>query len=95
MTVKLKKNKVKPSLGRVEKKFGKLPKKAFQFWRKITPKRTGNARRKTRLKGDTIQARYPYAERLDNGYSQKAPEGMSDPTFEYIQKLSKKILRKK
>jgi hypothetical protein len=26
-----------------------------------------------------------YAERLDQGYSNQAPKGMSDPTIDYIQ----------
>jgi len=79
----------------MSKKFNDVPKKAFQFWRKITPKRSGNAKRKTLLKGDTIYARYPYARRLDEGWSRQAPDGMSDPTFEFIQKITKKIIRKK
>jgi len=95
LALKLKQNKITPSLGRVEKQFDTLPKKAFQFWRKTTPKRSGNARRKTSLKGDIITAKYPYAKRLDNGWSRKAPDGMSEPTFDYIEKISKGIIRKK
>lgn len=49
-----------------------------------TPKLTGNARQHTKLSGDSILAQYPYAVRLDNGYSKKAPDGMSKPTDDYI-----------
>ena len=33
-----------------------LPRKGFLFFKDITPKRTGNARRKTRLTNKTIKA---------------------------------------
>ena len=51
-----------------------------------TPRDTGNARRNTKLVGDTILAQYPYAQRLEQGYSKQAPDGMSTPTIEYIKK---------
>jgi len=82
------------SLGRIEQRFETLPKKAYQFWRKTTPKRTGNARRKTVLRNNEIRARYPYAQRLDDGYSRQAPDGMSKPTFQYIRQITKRMLRK-
>lgn len=51
-----------------------------------TPRVTGNARRNTKLTGDRILAQYPYAQRLDQGSSKQAPDGMSVPTVEYIKK---------
>jgi hypothetical protein len=51
-----------------------------------TPKVTGNARKNTKLKGDRILAQYPYAQRLDQGSSKQAPDGMSTPTIEYMKK---------
>lgn len=95
MTVRLRKNKIKKHVGQVRKRFSTLPKLAFRHWVKITPKDTGNAKRKTRLRKDEIVAKYPYAERLDEGYSKQAPKGMFKPTFEYIKKVSKKMLRKR
>lgn len=95
MTVKLKRNRIKKNLGQIEKRFSTLPKVAFRHWVKITPKDTGNAKRKTRLRKDEIQARYPYAERLDEGYSKQAPKGMFKPTVKHIKKVSKKMLRKR
>jgi hypothetical protein len=71
-----------------------LPRKAFLFFKDITPKRTGNARRKTRLQNKTIKAGYPYATKLDKGSSKKAPDGMSKPTTEYLNQLTKTIVRK-
>lgn len=86
---------MKKNIGQIEKRFSTLPKVAFRFWKKITPKDTGNARRKTRLRKDEIQARYPYAERLDEGYSRQAPKGMFEPTVDHIKKVSKRMLRKR
>lgn len=95
MAVKIIRNRMTPSLGRIQTRFNKLPKEAFQFWRKTTPKRTGNARRRTKLRGRVIDAAYNYAVPLDNGWSRQAPRGMSKPTEEYIKRRIKgKILRK-
>lgn len=94
MTVRLVRNKISRSLGQIEERFDTLPKKAFLHWRKVTPKRTGNARRKTSLKKNVIMAKYPYAERLDNGYSRQAPKGMFEPTVKFIKKISKRFMRK-
>lgn len=76
-----------------DKKFLKqLPKDAYQFFVAQTPVRTGNARRNTRLVGDTIVGNYAYAERLDDGYSRQAPRGMTEPTERFVDReLNKKI----
>lgn len=66
---------------------------AYKKFREVTPIRSGNAKRKTRLEGTTISADYSYAGVLDKGRhmtnrgmrgSDQAPEGMSKPTLEYI-----------
>jgi len=53
---------------------------------KYKPKnyRPGNARRKTVLRNNEIQANYPYAQRLEEGYSSQAPNGMTEPTLKDI-----------
>lgn len=77
-------------LSQVQNELRTLPNQAHKFFFDKTPKRTGNARSKTRLRGDTISAEYPYAVRLDNGWSKQAPDGMSRPTKEFIrQRLSR------
>lgn len=68
----------------------KMAKEAFNYFKDITPIRSGNARRNTRLQGDEIQAQYPYAGRLDTGYSPQAPQGMTKPTEKFIQEYIKK-----
>ena len=69
-----------------------LAKEAYRVFRENTPVDTGNAYRKTVLKDTTIEARYPYAKRLDSGYSPKKPEGMSKPTLDFISKWIKQKL---
>ena len=68
----------------------KLAQEAYKYFRDITPFKTGNARRNTHLTGDTIQGDYPYATRLDNGYSRQAPNGMSRPTEQFVKDYIKK-----
>jgi hypothetical protein len=82
------------SLRRIQSQMDKIPQQAYDFFVKVTPKQTGNARRKTVLKKDEIQARYPYAERLDQGWSKQAPDGMSKPTEKFIADRLKQIMRK-
>lgn len=81
-----------------------VPKEAYQEFKKVTPIKTGNAKRNTRLKGKTIEADYQYAQVLDKGRhmtnrgmrgSEQAPQGMSKPTREFIQKRIKQILKAK
>jgi hypothetical protein len=62
-----------------------MAKEGFNYFRKITPFRTGNAKRNTFLNKDTIEATYPYARRLDEGYSPQARDGMTRPTEAYMQ----------
>jgi hypothetical protein len=82
------------SLAKNKSRLNTLPKAAFKYWRSITPIKTGNAKRRTSLKGQTILAKYPYAERLDDGWSTQAPKGMSKPTEEFIARHLRKIIRK-
>ena len=63
-----------------------LPREAYDEFRANTPVRSGNAFRRTTLRGSTIDANYPYAQRLDDGYSQLKPQGMTGPTEKFLQK---------
>lgn len=63
-----------------------LPEDAHQEFVKNTPVRSGNARRNTRLQDTKIVANYAYSQRLDEGYSKQSPDGMSQPTEEWIRK---------
>lgn len=57
---------------------------AYKEFVKNTPIRSGNARRKTRKSGNRIDADYPYAQRLEEGWSNQAPKGMTQPTIEAV-----------
>lgn len=71
-------------------------KDAFKFYKQKTPIRSGNARNKTKLKGSgkVIDSAYPYAGQLDEGWSKQAPNGMTDPTIDYIDNQIDKQIRK-
>lgn len=69
-----------------------LTRVAYTNFRKITPRRTGNAQNRTVLSNNLIEAKYPYAQRLDNGWSKQAPRGMVKPTLEYLRNYIKKQL---
>ena len=76
-------------------KIDKLPREAYQEFVKDTPIRSGNARRKTKLSGNKIIAGYNYAQKLDEGFSKQAPDGMTKPTEEFIKKRMTQIIKGK
>lgn len=65
---------------------------AYKYFKSITPYDKGNARRNTKKLTTGIEANYPYAKRLDEGYSKQAPKGMVEPTWEEIKSYIKKTL---
>ena len=73
----------------------KLINEAGDYFKDITPIKTGNARNNTNQSGNVISAQYPYAGRLDDGYSRQAPKGMVEPTIAFIDKRLKQLVEKK
>ena len=73
-------------IGLAERQVDIIQDQAYKYFRDHTPIRSGNARRNTVQKGSAIVAAYPYAGRLDTGYSNQAPDGMTEPTVNYIEK---------
>jgi len=88
----LKTNRIRPHLQKVDRRLSKVAPEAHKFFVSETPIKTGNARRKTRLQGKIIKADYPYAKRLDEGWSRQSPEGMSKPTIQYIKDMIADIM---
>lgn len=86
-------NAVKRKLNNVSKQLGNLPKQAYNVFVQNTPIQKGNARRNTVLKGQQIQANYPYAKRLNEGYSKQNPKGMVEPTVEFVKSQVSKIVK--
>ena len=64
-----------------------VPRRAYEHFKSTTPKRSGNARRNTNFDNDSIRGDYDYVNRLNNGYSKKAPKGMTNPTIAFIRRL--------
>ena len=62
-----------------------LAKVGYEVWKDSTPVLSGNAKKRTRLVNDEIRAEYAYATRLDQGWSKKSPDGMSQPAIEAVQ----------
>lgn len=70
-----------------------LAKIGYPVFVKYTPKDTGNAQSKTTLVANEIHASYPYAKRLDNGWSkQHGGVGMTKPTTQAIRAYIKRKL---
>lgn len=72
----------------------KMASEAYRVFLRNTPIRTGNARANTELERNEIVADYPYAIRLDQGWSKQSPKGMSEPTIKFLQDYIKKNLGK-
>ena len=95
MGVRISRNTLTLSLNRIEARLTRLPQDAYNYWKGITPVKSGNARRRTKLQGRKIKTMYGYAVPLDKGSSTQAPQGMSEPTERYIkQRMTRHILRK-
>lgn len=76
---------------------------AYNDFKQITPKDTGNAKRNTKLVNYIITAKYMYAKVLDDGRrmtnkgmrgSNQAPEGIVKPTVARIPKFIKDYIRR-
>lgn len=74
---------------------------AFTKFKDVTPVKSGNAKRSTKLNGNNINADYAYANVLDKGRhmtrrgmrgSEQAPTGMTEPTIEHIRNYVKQKL---
>lgn len=94
ITIKKMSDRMTPSLEKIKKDLETVPKQAHNFFVQKTPKQSGNARARTKLSGDEIRANYPYAKRLDTGYSKQAPRGMTTPTIDFIKRVIRGIMRK-
>lgn len=91
-----KKNKIKTSVDKKLDVLEEIPEDLHEFFRAATPVLSGNARKKTLLKnGNKIVGDYPYAVKLDNGFSDKAPDGMTKPTDAYFKRRMDAIFKRK
>lgn len=84
-------NNIEARLRELERNLDRIKDHAVEEFRKVTPIRTGNARSKTGRIQQGVEAAYPYAVRLNQGYSRQAPSGMTDPTIEKIREYVRRI----
>jgi len=73
-------------MAKLSKAIDTLPEDAHAEFVKNTPVRTGNARRNTQLQNNKIVANYNYSQELEDGRSRQAPNGMIEPTEQWIQR---------
>lgn len=86
-------NNIDRDINRKMRRLRPLPKEAHGHFVSITPIRTGNARQSTEfIKGNTIDAAYNYANRLNEGYSRQARNGMTKPTIGFLRRRVRQIL---
>jgi hypothetical protein len=78
----------------MNKILNQLPDEALKKFRDLTPIRTGNARRSTRLQNRrTIKADYHYATDLDAGKSKQARQGMTRPFAAWLKNRADTLLK--
>ncbi len=81
-------------MGKLKQVPDQLLKNAETELKANTPIQSGNARNKTKLRGNKIQSNYPYAGRLDSGWSKQAPKGFTEPTIEFMDKNVDKLIKR-
>jgi hypothetical protein len=90
-------------IDKIKQELRDIPNKAIVEYRNLTPVDKGNARRNTVLRGNTIQANYPYAQVLDEGRSVRdgqmrgstqAPKGMTAPWSEWLKKYVDNLMKR-
>lgn len=93
-SIKVDTSKIQKNINNIQKQLTALPQEAYNYFVNITPKDTGAARRNTKLVNNSvIEANYPYAQRLDQGWSrQYGGMGMTKPTQKFIERRLRKII---
>jgi len=95
MTAKVNSKTLGKRLERLSKIADLVMPEALTYFKGLTPKRSGNARRKTNLdRNNRIKADYDYAAPLDQGLSRQAPQGMTKPTEKRIAQLVSRYLQR-
>tara|TARA_R100000734_G_C3261916_1_gene60347 strand:+ start:250 stop:549 length:300 start_codon:yes stop_codon:yes gene_type:complete len=98
MSFKLNKNDLKNLQREIDHAVDTSTKETFDFFKKETPKKSGNARRNTKYKirGNNTQilGDYDYSGALDAGRSKQAPKGMTKPSLKKLRSIITKEFRK-
>lgn len=92
VSVKLDRNAFTPAVKSIDAALAALPAQGVKEFQALTPRDTGNARRRTQLRGKDIVADYPYAQRLDDNWStQTHGQGIVAPFTKWWQQQLKRI----
>lgn len=92
VSVKIDKNAFTPAVKKIDTALAALPAQGVKEFQALTPKLTGNARRRTTLQSKEIVADYPYAQRLDDNWStQTKGQGIVAPFTKWWQQQLKRI----
>lgn len=95
LSIKIDARGLKSKLKRWTSQVEQLPERALAKFIKNTPIDTGNARRNTVLQSkNTIKGDYPYSGKLEGGWSKQAPDGMVNPTTEWLEKEFYRIFKR-
>ena len=97
-TIKLNENDIRKLYAEIDRSIERSFEFTYLYFKRITPKKSGNARRHTieRKRGSDYEiiGAYPYSERLDTGWSKQAVKGMTMPSLRYLEKQLAKHFRK-
>ena len=66
----------------------------YPYYVNKTPIRSGNARNRTKLNRKTINSKYGYAGKLDEGWSKQSPKGFTEPSIDQLQKLIENYVKR-
>jgi len=94
VSVKVSKNAFTPAVKNMTQALSALPTQGLKEFQRLTPIDSGNARNRTILTQNEIQADYPYAQRLDNNWSKQTKgQGIVAPFTRWWQAQLKRIAR--
>jgi hypothetical protein len=95
LSIKIDARGLKSKLKRWTSQVERLPERALAKFIKNTPIDTGHARRNTVLQSNNIiKGDYPYSGKLEGGWSKQAPDGMVNPTTEWLEKEFYRIFKR-
>jgi len=85
--IKVNDSQFKTLMGNLEDMSISVMKTLYPYYVNKTPIASGNARNRTKLIRTTITSKYPYAGRLDEGWSKQAPRGFTEPSIDQLENL--------
>tara|TARA_B100001094_G_scaffold268251_1_gene271883 strand:- start:321 stop:620 length:300 start_codon:yes stop_codon:yes gene_type:complete len=94
--MKLNKADLKRLQNNIDKAISTSMQDTYNYYKKETPRKGGNARNKTKFNKsrNSINSNYDYAGRLDSGWSKQSPKGFTKPSLNFLENtITKKFKR--